>query len=159
MRGPSCSSGILPKNAASRTNAQSEPQPAIYNNAMERRPHGDVVRQIPLGVAELPSVGQFLSMTSDELGRLLKRARDARAVNADIIRFLIHSFERPGPNIQRASKTPCMEWIDVECIDCGSSWIAQPGMGPGTYSCIGHGEALDVRCRHCGTMGYVPLPR
>lgn len=77
------------------------------------------------------------------------------------MRFLIHNFERragalvPG----RASALPCTDWIDVECVECGSTWIATPGHGPGSYQCVGTCEALHIACRRCGHTGKVPVPR
>lgn len=77
------------------------------------------------------------------------------------MRFLIHNFERranggvPG----RAPTLACTDWIDVECVECGASWIAIPGRGPGTYHCVGMCEALHISCRRCGHTEKVPVPR
>ena len=80
-----------------------------------------------------------------------------------MLRFLIHNFEkRNDPSLNGAARKPvlpCTDWIDVECIACGASWIAQPGTGHGTYACVGSCEGLTIVCRNCQQVGQVPVPR
>ena len=79
------------------------------------------------------------------------------------MRFLIHNFERrPGGAALvpgRAHVLPCTDWIDVECVESGASWIALPGKGRGAYECVDACGALHVTCRRCDQSAKVPVPR